>query len=87
MSPIVITYGGIIVAALIIAWSIFEMSKRFFTRNGRRVTTWVIWKPTLRHTKADYPLNEGESVEDNAQSTMQQRARQNGHYSESKNNT
>jgi hypothetical protein len=87
MSPFVITFLGMTVAVLIIAWGIFEMSKRLFTRKrsrGKNAATWVTLKPTLGRTGADRNINKGEGQEDSAQSEKPLHAQQNGHYSESK---
>jgi len=81
MNPIVITYGGIVVAALIIAWGFFEMGKRFFIRKrsaGKNEALWVTMKPMRERT-----LTEEERREGSAPSETPRRAQQNGHYSES----
>lgn len=87
MSPVVITYGGVFVAVLIIFWGVFEMSKRFFTHRrsrDRHAAMWVTMRPKLDSTEDERTITSGERQQDSAQAKKPTRANQNGHYTESK---
>jgi hypothetical protein len=84
-----VQYAGFIVAALIIIWGVIEINRRYFSRrkmDARSLNTWV-------HLDANQPdAPEGaqpasasdDEAADNSEQDIQTRARQNGHYSESK---
>lgn len=84
MNPIIITYIGFFVAALILAWSVFEMSRRFYRRrkvDATAMNTWVSWQPSSSAPPS--PEMEGE---EKPRLNHHSRSQQNGHYSESKKN-
>lgn len=86
MNSSIVQYGGFIVAALILIWAVIEINRRFERRrkiDPRSPNTWIHLdtnKPDTREealpTAADTP--------DVGEPDLQTRARQNGHYSESK---
>ena len=76
-----ITYIGFFVAALIIAWAVVEIGRRFYKRgkiDSRVMNTWVSLQPSARAE------TENDDQDDSLQQDTHDRARQNGHYSESK---
>ncbi len=88
MDSSTVQYAGFIVAALILIWGVIEINRRFLRRrkmDPRSLKTWV----HLDATQSDAP-EEGqpaaieEDTTDSSEHDMQTRARQNGHYSESK---
>ncbi len=93
MNPTLIAYLGFVVAALILIWAVFEISRRLTrTRkpDPRSLDSWV--KIDSTHLSAPdelLPPATGERDEDDdtgdiAESNLHTRAKQNGHYSESK---
>ena len=82
-------YLGFVVAALILGWAIFEMSRRYFRQ--RKVDTkplndWVKLDPTLEGD-IDKTLSDEESDEEDEsvpEANIQIRAQHNGHHTESK---
>ena len=95
MNHTVVTYLGFVVAVLIITWAVFELSRRYSRtrrpsqRNASTPDRWV----TLKPTQHDETSGTTENVEDNGDigstlnmppSEPQTRAKQNGHYSQSK---
>lgn len=83
MNPISITYIGIIVAILIIAWSIFEITRR--TRRKKSTTSQDTWVPLKPHP---IDLLEDPTLDTNDPNVLDQQThiRQNGHYSQQKKN-
>src|SRR6266540_6668024 len=80
MSPIMITYIGFFVAALILAWAIIEMSRRFYRHkkiDAQVMNTWVPLQLPSSETERD-------ALDETSRSNKHSRAQQNGHYSESK---
>ena len=85
MNPIIITYVGFFVAALILAWAVFEMSRRFYRHRKvdvKAMSTWVPLQPASHALSS--PEEEGE--EEKPRQNHHSRSQQNGHYSESKKN-
>ncbi|GAC1568778.1 MAG: hypothetical protein NVS3B14_19230 [Ktedonobacteraceae bacterium] len=89
MNPSVVQYVGFIVAVLILTWAVIEINRRYFRGRGRKVkslNTWIHLE-TGQHEATEESLPAGEADEeadDTGEQSMQTRARQNGHYSESK---
>ena len=84
MNPILITYIGFFVAALILAWAIFEMGRRIYRHrrmNAGSMNTWVSLRPSSP-TSISPELDDEEKPRTNHHA----RSQQNGHYSESKKN-
>lgn len=83
----IITYFGFIVAALILIWAVYELARRYDRKrfNAKDVNTWVRLDATSLND-VDAPLAEGEDEdeEEHAEQSLHNRAKQNGHYSESK---
>ena len=91
MNSSAVQYVGFIVAALILTWAVIEINRRYFRRRRvdvRSLNTWV-------QLDTDQPdaTEEGRPASDDDEDTgtdnsgeqgLQTRARQNGHYSESK---
>lgn len=89
MNSSAIQYAGFIVAALIITWGVIVINRRYFERrkmDARSLKTWV----HLDATQPDAPeeplpaVKADDEPTDSSEQDMQTRARQNGHYSESK---
>ena len=94
MNPTLVGYVGFVVAALILIWAVFEMSRRLTRRkkiDAKALDTWVkldstrsdgseaVLPPTHDDTSDD-----DDDQEDIPESNLHIRAQQNGHYSESK---
>jgi hypothetical protein len=93
MNPTVAGYVGFVVAALIIIWAVFEISRRFTRRkkiDAQALASWV--KLDSTHTTASEELlpipdddtNDDDEQDEIPESNLHTRAQQNGHYSESK---
>lgn len=91
MNSSAVQYAGFIVAALILTWAVIEINRRYFRRrrvDARSLNTWVhldTGQPGV--TEEGQPASDdGEDVgtADSGEQDLQTRARQNGHYSESK---
>jgi hypothetical protein len=82
MHPIFITYIGFFVAALILVWAVFEMSRRFYRRRKVNAKVMNTWAP-LQPPASPLPEKEGE---EKPRLNHHSRSQQNGHYSESKKN-
>ncbi len=84
-----ITYLGFIVAALILGWAIFEISRRYFRQRHeatKPLNTWVKLDPTLE-SEVEKPFLDEDSDENEEsvpEVNIQIRAQHNGHHSESK---
>jgi hypothetical protein len=89
MYPMLYTYIGFVVAALILVWAVFEISRRYF-RQRSGVTkfpkTWVKLDPTFE-SDVEKPLQneeDDEEEENTSGANIHIRAQNNGHHSESK---
>ena len=93
MNPTVAGYLGFVVAALIIIWAVFEISRRYTRRkkiDAQTLGSWV--KLDSTHTNVSEELlpiddddtHDDSDQEDISESNLHTRAQQNGHYSESK---
>jgi hypothetical protein len=85
MDPVTITRIGFLVAALILVWAAFEMSRRLYRRkkiDTRVMNTWVPLHPSSPDTSA--PKTESDEQDKHSRSNHHSRAQQNGHHSESK---
>jgi hypothetical protein len=89
MDSSTVQYAGFIVAALILIWATIEINRRFFRRrktDARSINTWVhldASQPDADAPEESQPSND-ENTTDSSEQDMRTRARQNGHYSESK---
>ena len=89
MYPILFTYLGFVVAALILGWAVFEISRRYFRqRSGetKSSNTWVKLDPTFE-SDVEKPLQDEDSDEEEENipgANIHIRAQHNGHHSESK---
>jgi hypothetical protein len=87
MSVEIITYFGFIVAACILIWAVYELARRYDRKrfNTKNVNTWVELDTTsLRDIEEPLAVNEDEDEEEHSEQSLHSRAKQNGHYSESK---
>jgi hypothetical protein len=89
MNPTVITYIGFVVAVLILAWGGIELGKRYFAHrriDARAMNAWVPLKPdSVSAEPPNDPLpNTDEDDAEDPLSDIHRRAKQNGHYSQSK---
>jgi len=93
MNPSTIPYVGFIVAALILTWAAIEINRRYFRRRKvdvRTINTWVPLDTTQSDAtegKLSASAKDADEEADDAsehEQNLQTRARQNGHYSESK---
>jgi len=92
MNPDIVQYVVFIIAALILSWGVIELNKRYFGRRNVDVGSLNTWTnlDTRKAGEAEEPLpgngaDEEEEDDEKAESGIQTRAKQNGHYSESKN--
>jgi hypothetical protein len=89
MYPMLFTYLGFVVAACILGWAVFEISRRYFRQRREEtkpLNTWVKLDPTVE-SDVEKPLQEedgGEEEEDVPGTNIHIRAQHNGHHSESK---
>ena len=91
MSSIIVGYLGFVVAALILIWAAFELTRRYNRKkmSAKNLNTWVKLDATpLDSIEEPLPLaadeDGDEDEEETAQQSLRTRAKQNGHYSESK---
>ena len=89
MDSITIQYIAFIVAALILIWAVIEINRRYFSRRDmdtRTRNTWVRLDANQPEaSEEEHPATTSDDTTDGGeQDTLQTRARQNGHYSESK---
>ena len=88
MNSIAVQYAGFIVAALILIWGVIEINRRYLRRrkmDPRSLKTWVQLDTSQPNAHEEgQPAAIEEDTIDNSEQDMQTRARQNGHYSESK---
>lgn len=87
MNPSTVQYAGFIVAALILIWATIEINRRYVRRKKtdvRSIDTWVQLDASQPDApEADQPADDADAT-DKSEQNMRTRARQNGHYSESK---
>ena len=88
MDPAILPYFGLIVAALILMWGVTELSKRYSHRQktGAEVLENLVQLDITRRNDPEEPLSVEDTAdeEDEPAPSVQTRAQQNGHYSESK---
>jgi len=89
MNPTQIEYLGFIVAALIIVWTIIEISRRYFRQRrleSKPLNTLVKLDSTLEDDiEKSLPDEESDEEEESiAEANIQIRAQHNGYHSESK---
>ena len=83
----IITYVGFVVAALILIWAVYELARRYDRKrfNARDASTWVRFDATSLHEDEALPVEMGnDDGEEPIEQSLHNRAKQNGHYSESK---
>jgi hypothetical protein len=83
----IITYIGFVVAALILIWAVYELARRYDRKrfNARDANTWVRFDATSLNEDEALPVEvEDENEEEHIEQSLHNRAKQNGHYSESK---
>lgn len=83
-----VQYAAFIVAALILIWGVIEINRRYLRRrkmDARTLNTWVHLDASQPDAPEDsQPASASDDATDSSEADMQTRARQNGHYSESK---
>jgi hypothetical protein len=89
MNSSTVQYIGFIVAALILSWATIEINRRYFRRrktDARSLNTWVHLDTGQSDAKEESlpASDDDEGTEESSEQDLQTRARQNGHYSESK---
>jgi len=89
MSPSLYEYLGFVVAAVILGWAIFEISRRYIHQrkvDTKPLNTWVTldssFKGDIEESLPDEESDEEEESESGA--NIQIRAQHNGYHSESK---
>jgi hypothetical protein len=88
MDPTVtlVEYIGFVVAALIIIWAVIELGKRIYTSKHIDVgspQTWIRYD-SVRPDTTEESLPDSDDDEEASEPDIHTRAKQNGHYSESK---
>ena len=89
MNSSAVQYVGFIVAALILTWAVIEINRRYFRRRRadvRSLNTWVhldTGQPDAKE-EGQPARDDDKETDDSGEQDLQTRARQNGHYSESK---
>lgn len=88
MNPTLVTFGGLVVAVLIITWAVTELAQRY-SRQKKAGTqahnAWVIVRPTTTHSSEDVSSSPQDAGNEGALDTeLYKRAKQNGHHSQSK---
>ena len=87
MNNSAVQYAAFIVAALILIWGVIEINRRYFKRrkmDARSLKTWVHLDASQPNAPKDGQPTSDNDTTDRSEQDMQTRARQNGHYSESK---
>ena len=85
-----VQYAAFIVAALILIWGVIEINRRFLRRkemDARTLDPWVhldASQPDAPEDGQPAPPTVDSEPADSSEQDMRTRARQNGHYSESK---
>jgi len=89
MNPGAMQYVVFIIIALILSWAVIEINKRFFRRRKADIRSPGAWahldtgQPDA--AEGSLPGSDGDKeTDDGGEPDGQARARQNGHYSESK---
>ncbi len=91
MNLTLVMVGGLVVAVLIIGWAVLEVIRRYTRQKKAEAqarNAWVMVKPTTT-TIVDDASSEthDEHTGDTTNTELHKRAKQNGHYSQSKNPT
>ena len=84
MNPTLAMFLGLVVAVLIILWAVIELMQRYIRQkkaNTQARNAWVLLKPTTKIVDVVPDDEESESTTDD---DVHKRAKQNGHYSQSK---
>jgi hypothetical protein len=83
---ILIEYIGFVVAALIIIWAVIELGRRMYTKKNFDPGSPATWARlnSIRPPTHEELLPDVDDEDEDHESDMQTRARQNGHYSGSK---
>lgn len=89
MNPMLYEYLGFVVAALILGWAVYEISRRFFRQrkvDTKTMNAWVKLDSTFEgDIEKALPDEEAEEAEESVpESNIQIRAQHNGYHSESK---
>lgn len=92
MNPMTAQYIGFVVVALILIWAVIELNRRISRRRTtERRSTQGLWVPLHARRADDEETGsaspetaEGEDVFEDNDAEIHTRAKQNGHYSESK---
>jgi len=89
MNSSAVQYAGFIVAALILTWAVIEINRRYFRRRRadvRSLNSWVqLDTGQSNASEENLPAsNDDEDTAESGEQNLHTRARQNGHYSESK---
>ena len=89
MNLTLVMVGGLVVAILIIGWAVLEVIRRYTRQKKAEAqarNAWIMVKPTTT-TIVDDASSEthDEQNEDTTNTELHKRAKQNGHYSQSKN--
>ena len=87
MDSSIVQLAGFIVAALILIWAVIEINRRYFSRrkmDARSLNTWTPLDASQPDAPEETPPASDNDTTDSSAQAMQTRARQNGHYSESK---
>ncbi len=89
MDLAVIRYVVLVVAALILIWTILEMRWRLLRKSRtRRVGTWIDFETSTAYPADERPLaiedEDAAAPDAEARQDLHARAQQNGHYSRSK---
>jgi len=89
MNPTVVTFIALVVAVLILMWGAIELGRRYTSRkkkvDTKTINNWVTLKPNMSDLVDNpLPLSADEDIEERTESDLHTRAKQNGHYSQSK---
>ncbi len=85
MNPTLAMFLGLVVAVLIILWAVIELMQRYIRQKKAEKqarNAWVLLKPTT--TKVVDVVPDDEEFESTTDDESHKRAKQNGHYSQSK---
>ena len=80
-----VTILGFVVAALIILWAVFELAQRYLRHkkaDTQARNMWVMLKPPVTKVVDENPRDE--DAENTIDPDLHNRAKQNGHYSQTK---
>lgn len=86
MDPVIFTYIGFVVVALILIWAAIELGRYISKRTGTPTKrTWVKLDTTRPNILEELqPTSSPEDQEETPEPSIQTRAKQNGHHSESR---